>query len=51
MSYIRIAAATEALRLLTCPFIGSETISSQFSRTKRDKPKPSLPTTKTTLSL
>jgi hypothetical protein len=38
-------AATEALRELILPFIGRDTITSHFSRTRREIPLPSLPMT------
>lgn len=40
-------AATEALRLSTSEAIGIDRMESQFSRTRRDRPLPSEPTTMT----
>ena len=41
-------AATEAFRLSSWPFIGRETLRSQFSSVRRLMPLPSLPTTSAT---
>ena len=48
ISYIRMPAATEALSELILPFIGSDTMKSHFSRTRRLIPLPSEPTTRAT---
>ena len=44
-SYMMMAAALDALRELTLPFIGMLTTKSHFSRTRRLMPNPSLPMT------
>ena len=48
ISYIKIPAATDALSELTLPFIGSDTIKSHFSFTRRLIPLPSEPMTRAT---
>ena len=44
-SYSTTAAAAEALRELSCPFMGMDTRKSHCSRTRRPMPSPSLPMT------